>query len=92
MNKKAVQLRIEGRVQGVGFRYSVQSIAARLGISGWVKNEYDGSVSVFCEGDASKIDTFIRWCRKGPSYSRVSRVDIKILPYRGVYSGFTIDY
>ena len=92
MNGKAVQLRIKGRVQGVGYRYSALSEASRLGLAGWVRNESDGSVSVYCEGKGKDVDAFISWCRKGPPSSRVISVDEKKLPFRGAFSRFTIDY
>lgn len=86
MDRKAVQLKIEGRVQGVGFRYSALREAGRLGLGGWVRNESDGSVSAYCEGFEKDVDAFVSWCRKGPPSSRVISVDIKKLPFRGVYS------
>ena len=92
MDRKAVQLRIEGRVQGVGFRYSALKVALRYGVSGWVRNETDGTVSAYCEGSGAAVDAFVSWCRKGPSCSRVTRVAIKKLPFQGVYSKFIIDY
>jgi len=92
MNRSAAQLRIEGRVQGVGFRYSALKEASSLGLGGWVRNEADGSVSAYCEGEASSVDKFVSWCRKGPPSAFVTGVRIKKLPFRGVYSKFTIDY
>ena len=92
MKRIAVQLRIEGRVQGVGFRYSALSAANRNHLAGWVRNEMDGSVSAFCEGTASDVDAFVSWCKKGPPFAHVTSVGIKKLPCRGVYSRFTIEY
>ena len=47
-----------GRVQGVGFRYTAEGIAQRLGLTGWVKNLQDGRVELVCEGPKEKIDAF----------------------------------
>ncbi len=92
MSKKAVQLSVHGRVQGVGFRYSALNAALKLGVSGWVRNEYNGTVTALCEGDASSVDAFARWCRKGPPSAHVTDVEIKTVPYQGVYSRFSIEY
>ncbi len=91
MDKRAVRLSVRGRVQGVGFRYSAMSTARRLGLTGWVRNEYDGSVAVVCEGTASGVDAFIRWCRKGPPMARVTEVVVKEAALQGVYRQFTIE-
>lgn len=58
-------IRIEGRVQGVFFRVSTQKEAIRLGLKGFVRNEYDGSVYVEVEGDQAKIDQLITWIGLG---------------------------
>lgn len=92
MKRIAVQLRIEGRVQGVGFRYSALSAANRNHLAGWVRNERDGSVSAYCEGSEADVNTFVAWCKKGPPSAHVTSVDIKKLPFRGVFSRFTIEY
>ena len=88
--KKACQLRIEGRVQGVGFRYSALHAARRYRVNGWVRNEYDGSVTVFCEGDASSVELFIEWCRSGPSGAFVTDLDITPMTFQDRYSSFSI--
>lgn len=71
---KAVQVRVHGGVQGVMFRDSCRREADRLGVSGWVRNEPDGSVAGEFEGDA--VDDLVRWCRTGPRGARVERVDV----------------
>jgi acylphosphatase len=54
-----VEVVYRGRVQGVGFRYTVRGIAARLGIAGYVKNQSDGTVLVVAEGEKGSLNTFI---------------------------------
>ena len=49
-----------GHVQGVGFRYRSEHAAYALGLTGWVRNEYDGSVTMEIQGDESSIDRFIQ--------------------------------
>jgi acylphosphatase len=64
-------------VQGVGFRFQAKQQADTLGISGFVRNEDDGSVSIEAEGEEEQMEQFIEWCRRGPRYARVEKVDIE---------------
>jgi acylphosphatase len=64
-----------GRVQGVGFRAFVEETAARHGLEGWVRNRRTGTVEAVLSGDAAAVDAVIETCRKGPSHSRVERID-----------------
>lgn len=73
---KQFELRIYGRVQGVGFRYTARKKARSLGLKGWVENQSDGSVYAVVQGLDIQCFSFIDWCRKGPGYAWVERVDI----------------
>lgn len=64
---KAYQIKVTGVVQGIGYRYFTRMAANRLGICGWVRNCPDGSVEVFCEGEAGSLEMFVEEVRKGPS-------------------------
>jgi acylphosphatase len=68
------RLEISGRVQGVGFRYSMQHEAARRGVSGWVRNRRDGSVEALVQGPSDAVEALIAWARQGPPGSRVLEV------------------
>ncbi len=96
MSKKAVTLTIAGRVQGVGYRYSAQRKAEKLNLRGWIKNDYDGTVTLKCEGEARSVDDFITWCSQGPPYAHVTNVEIKNIPVEttgsAVSTGFKIVY
>jgi acylphosphatase len=70
----AVQVRIEGRVQGVGFRYWVIREAARLGVDGWVRNRRDGSVEALFSGAEDAVRAMVSRCREGPPVAHVTRV------------------
>jgi acylphosphatase len=74
MNKTNEIIRVYGRVQGVGFRYSTQQIAVSMGICGYAANESDGSVYIEAEGTTEQIRQFIEWCRKGPSRAIIQEV------------------
>lgn len=67
---------IRGRVQGVFFRSEAQEKASELGLSGWVKNEEDGSVSACAQGELEKVQKFVQWCRQGPEGSSVEDMDV----------------
>jgi acylphosphatase len=67
---------IRGRVQGVGFRYFVQSIASRESIVGWVRNLDDGRVETAAAGEADAMERFERALREGPPGSRVDQVTV----------------
>ena len=89
--KKNLQINISGRVQGVGFRYSAVHKAQQLGIKGFVKNMYDGSVFIEAEGDEISMDHFLIWCNKGPSFSRVEKVSITEGTLKN-YTSFTVKH
>jgi acylphosphatase len=74
MTRIAASLRIEGRVQGVGFRWWAVGEAERLGLAGWARNRADGSVEVLAIGEAAAIDALERACAGGPSAARVTAV------------------
>ena len=74
---KAVQARVVGRVQGVSFRWYTEERARTLGVTGWVRNEPDGSVLLHAEGDDDAVDALLEWCRTGPSMARVSDVAVR---------------
>ena len=72
--RAAVRIRIEGRVQGVGFRYWVMEQALALGLDGWVRNRYDGAVEAVFSGPAEAVAEMVRRCHEGPAFARVARV------------------
>ena len=71
-------LRIEGTVQGVGYRYALQREAGRLGLTGWVRNRRDGSVESLAQGSADALDALAAWARRGPPAARVSGVTASV--------------
>jgi acylphosphatase len=69
-----LELRITGRVQGVGFRYALRDEADRLAVSGWVRNRSDGSVQALVHGAPQAVEALVAWARRGPPGSRVADV------------------
>lgn len=65
-----------GRVQGVFYRQSTKYEAQRLGLSGWVCNQSDGSVALEAVGTRSEVEKLIRWCHSGPPSAQV--LDVKV--------------
>jgi acylphosphatase len=72
----AVRVRIEGSVQGVGFRYWTERVASELGLSGWVRNRRDGSVEALFCGPREDVALMLERCRDGPRSARVAAVEI----------------
>jgi acylphosphatase len=66
---------VTGEVQGVGFRWSAQGEAERLGVVGRVRNRTDGAVEIVAQGDRVAMDAFAAWLENGPRFARVADVD-----------------
>lgn len=68
---------VEGRVQGVGYRWFVQKTAVKLGLNGWVRNLPNGAVEVECEGDSQTLTRLIEQMKLGPSDAIVQNLTIE---------------
>jgi acylphosphatase len=71
---QTLQLRITGRVQGVGYRAALMDVALARGMRGWVRNRRDGSVEAVVHGTASDGDALVAWAHRGPPAARVTAV------------------
>ncbi|MCE3286936.1 MAG: acylphosphatase [Gaiellaceae bacterium] len=80
---------VHGFVQGVFFRDSVRRHAIGVGVSGWVRNNRDGSVEAVFEGDADAVESLVRLCHQGPRGARVDRVDVAAEEPEGI-TGFAV--
>lgn len=86
-----VNVAVEGRVQGVGFRWATRSQARLAGVTGFVRNEEDGSVCIEAEGPSEAIERFLAWCRHGPPSAQVDQLRVEDGPVRG-FSEFQIGF
>ncbi|RKX29300.1 MAG: acylphosphatase [Candidatus Zixiibacteriota bacterium] len=92
MSSVGAELKIEGFVQGVGYRYFCLNRARNLGLKGWVKNNPDSSVSVLAEGDRGAIESLIAELKAGPSSAVINNVTIKWLKISGQFSDFKVTF
>jgi acylphosphatase len=74
MARRAVRMRIEGGVQGVGYRWWALEAARSLGLDGWVRNRQDGSVEILAIGELQAIEDMAAACAMGPRAARVTAV------------------
>jgi acylphosphatase len=71
-----VHLLIEGEVQGVFYRATAKEIADKLGITGWIKNTWEGNVEAMVTGNETSVQKFISWCWQGPKKADVTNVTV----------------
>lgn len=83
---------VRGRVQGVGFRYATERRARALELTGYVRNEADGSVLVVAEGVPERLGKLLDWMRRGPPGARVTAVQHHPAAYRGEFRRFSVAY
>jgi len=86
----ALRIIINGRVQGVGFRYATVDEASRLGLTGWVRNTRDGRVEIVVQGPQATVQRLLSWCHRGPLGARVMTVEQSELPVDERLAGFRI--
>ncbi len=86
---KHLNIHIYGGVQGVNFRYGAREKALALGVAGFARNEPDGSVYIEAEGKEAALKAFVEWCREGPPFAHVGRVDVQEGERKG-YKDFTV--
>ena len=87
---KAVQILINGKVQGVWFRKSTKQQAEQLKIKGTVQNLNDGRVKVQAVGELENLDRFIAWLKVGPQYAKVESISIHDIDPPNAYVSFEI--
>ncbi len=86
----ARKFKISGRVQGVGYRFFLTRYACSSGLTGWIRNETDGTVSVVIEGPDFRLDQFEDALRRGPPGARIEEVEKEVIPAKGEFQRFQI--
>ncbi|MHA1298933.1 MAG: acylphosphatase [Candidatus Helarchaeota archaeon] len=92
MGKKRIHAWISGRVQGVFYRWETRELATKLNIKGWAKNLRDGRVEVVAEGEEEKLVELEKFLRKGPTYARVTKVELYWEQFKNEFDQFFIKY
>tara|TARA_B100001029_G_C14684012_1_gene246176 strand:- start:35 stop:313 length:279 start_codon:yes stop_codon:yes gene_type:complete len=90
MNNDAVKIIIKGRVQGVSYRSFALKQAKAFNISGWVKNDDNGDVKAYAEGDREDLDQYIKYLKRGPIFARVDEVILNWEAEDQAYNDFQI--
>lgn len=87
---RRAHVKVFGEVHNVGFRSLTKHRANKLRVSGWIRNNSDGTVEAVFEGKDKEVQDMIDWCHKGPPTSFVEKVEVRDETYRGEFSGFSI--
>lgn len=90
--KVRLRATVHGRVQGVNFRYYTRQQARQLGITGYVRNLWDGTVEVVAEGERHNVTRLLSWLHRGPSMAFVEKVDAQWLPSIDEFQHFEVRY
>jgi len=89
---KRVHVFYSGHVQGVGFRYTAQDIAMRMGLKGWVKNLEDGRVEVIAEGKQKELKEFLDKILKGFMSRYIKDVEVSWEKCTGEFDSFEVAF
>ena len=92
MAKKKARVFVSGRVQGVFFRAETRDLARQLGVTGWVRNLWDGRVEAVFEGEDWAVERLVTWCRRGPRGAHVDNVDVTHEDHAAEYETFSVRY
>lgn len=89
-DNQRVHIRVKGRVQGVGFRAFVESVARQVGLTGWVRNVGFDSVEAVAEGERLSLEKFIELVKQGPRASRVDEAAVEWETASGEFREFGV--
>jgi acylphosphatase len=91
-HKSQLHVIVEGRVQGVGFRAFTQRTAINYGLSGWVRNRWDGSVELMAEGQNTDLEKFLITIKRGPFPGTTRNVRVVWKDASGGFTNFLIKW
>lgn len=83
---------VDGRVQGVGFRFFTQLTATNLKLTGWCKNLHDGRVQIEAQGTEETLNQFITSLKKGNNFSRIDEMVVNEIPVIENEKKYSIKY
>lgn len=89
---KQIRAVVHGVVQGVGFRYYTRQVARALGVTGFVRNQPDGTVEIVAMGPEAQVQELLDWAHQGPASAQVTQVDVEPMATEGAFEGFTIKH
>ena len=92
MSKELRVIRINGKVQGVGYRFFATRVARRLGLKGSIENLRDGTVEAIVEGEKKAIDDWLEELKEGPRYAEVTKIDQETKEYTGRLGDFDVKF
>ncbi len=81
-----------GKVQGVFYRSETAKAAKALGLTGWIKNEPDGSVKITAQGSSEDLEKLVKWCHSGPPLAKVVKVEVEWEKENKNYKRFVVKY
>jgi acylphosphatase len=90
MAKIRAHVVVRGDVQGVMFRATARQMAEVYGVTGWARNQSDGSVELVCEGEEPDVKALVDWCRQGPPRAEVGQVDVDWQPATLEFNRFSV--
>jgi acylphosphatase len=87
---KRVRILIEGRLQGMNFRYYTQQQAQKLGLAGFVRNLSDGRIEIDAQGDDESVEQMLAWCQDGPQSAHLKSILFRYDEPSEHLTGFTV--
>ncbi|MDD3678861.1 MAG: acylphosphatase [Patescibacteria group bacterium] len=81
---------IRGDVQGVFYRHNAKKIAEKVNVKGWIKNNQDGTVEAFIQGQPKNVEEFVTWCKVGSPLSIVESVSVEIVKNDEKFNKFEV--
>jgi len=85
-----MHMHIYGLVQGIFFRANARTHAEVLKVTGWVRNNLDGSVEIVAEGEETHLRHFVDWCHHGPTHAKVEKVIEEVQEFKGEFDRFKV--
>ena len=87
---KRMHITVQGQVQGVSFRAEARFAAKNLQLTGWVRNNTDGTVEIVAEGEEDKLKELYRWCQRGSRNAKVEKTEFELQPATKEFQKFLI--